>query len=149
MSLINLIDAELAFGMFPLLDRANFTLLAGEHVGLIGRNGTGKSSLLQVIAGAQQLDSGEVQRAQSLSVVHVEQEPLLPAALTLRESLAVRGGLDAIEDESAGGSKRDSMNSCIGLDSKAALPISNSPPAESASARRWRWPLRSNRACCC
>ncbi len=99
MSLINLIDAELAFGLFPLLDRANFTLLASERVGLIGRNGTGKSSLLQVIAGRQQLDSGELQRSQGLSIVHVEQEPVLPAAPSLRESLAIRGELEAIEDD--------------------------------------------------
>ena len=99
MSLVNIIDAELAFGLFPLLDRANFTLLAGEHLGLIGRNGTGKSSLLQVIAGRQQLDSGEVQRGQGLSVVHVEQEPQLPAAPCLRESLAIRGAIDHIEDD--------------------------------------------------
>ena len=99
MSLLNLIDAELAFGLYPLLDRANFTLLAGERVGLIGRNGTGKSSLLQVIAGRQLLDSGEIQRAQSLIIVHVEQEPILPAAASLRESLAIRGGLTAIDDD--------------------------------------------------
>lgn len=99
MSLINLIDGELAFGLLPLLDRANLTVLAGEHLGLIGRNGTGKSSLLQVIAGAQQLDSGELQRASGLGIVQVQQEPQLPAAATLRDSLALHGDFEAIEDD--------------------------------------------------
>ena len=101
MSLLNIIDAELAFGLCPLLDRANFTLLAAERIGLIGRNGTGKSSLLQVIAARQQLDSGEVQRGQGLTIVHVEQEPLLPAAASLRDSLTIRGGLESIMDDRA------------------------------------------------
>ena len=48
-------DAELAFGLTPLLDRANLTVQPGERIGLIGRNGTGKSSLLNVIAGRAEL----------------------------------------------------------------------------------------------
>ena len=51
MSLVMLKDAELAFGLHPLLDRANFAVAEGERIGLIGRNGTGKSALLEVIAG--------------------------------------------------------------------------------------------------
>ena len=49
MAIITLVDAQLAFGRFPMLDHAEFSLEAGEKVGLIGRNGTGKSSLLQVL----------------------------------------------------------------------------------------------------
>ncbi len=51
MPLLTLRNAELAFGLHPLLDRANFAIEERERVGLIGRNGTGKSSLLKVIAG--------------------------------------------------------------------------------------------------
>jgi len=58
---------------------------AGERVGLIGRNGTGKSSLLGVIAGAVTLDDGELRKADGLRVVRVEQEPQLPSVLTLGE----------------------------------------------------------------
>ena len=50
MALVSLIAAELAFGLHPLLDRADLTVQDGERIGLIGRNGTGKSSLLQAIA---------------------------------------------------------------------------------------------------
>jgi len=93
MPLVTLQDAELAFGLHPLLDRAALAVDAGERIGLIGRNGTGKSSLLNVIAGRTLLDDGQLKRTAGLRVVLVEQEPVLPAAPTLRESLALRGGL--------------------------------------------------------
>src|SRR5262249_55057386 len=91
MSLITLIDSHLAYGDRPLLDGAQLTVREGERVGLIGRNGTGKSTLLRVIAGLTRLDEGEVQRRDSLSIAFVEQEPELPDAPTLRESLLQRG----------------------------------------------------------
>jgi len=59
----------------------------GERVGLIGRNGTGKSTLLKIIAGTLQMDDGELQRRDGLRVAYIEQEPLLPAAPTIGESL--------------------------------------------------------------
>lgn len=99
MTLIALKDAELAFGLTPLLDRANLAIADGERIGLIGRNGTGKSSLLSVLAGSLALDDGEVARKPGLRVASVEQEPELPAAATLRESLTARGDLAAIDDE--------------------------------------------------
>jgi ABC transport system ATP-binding/permease protein len=99
LTLIALKDAELAFGLTPLLDRANLAIADGERIGLIGRNGTGKSSLLAVLAGSLQLDDGEVARKPGLRVTLVEQEPELPAAPTLRESLLLRGGLLRIPDE--------------------------------------------------
>jgi ABC transport system ATP-binding/permease protein len=99
MPLLNLLDAELAFGAHPLLDRAEFSVEAGERIGLIGRNGTGKSSLLEIIAGRISLDDGILQKSGGLRIVAVRQEPALPAAPTLRESLAAWAGLDAIEDD--------------------------------------------------
>jgi ATP-binding cassette subfamily F protein uup len=95
MPLLTLRDAELAFGLQPLLDRAALAVDEREHIGLIGRNGTGKSSLLQVIHGALHLDDGELARRDGLRTVLVEQEPTLPAASTIRESLSVRGNLHA------------------------------------------------------
>ena len=95
MSLITLLDGHLAYGDKPLLDGARFAMQAGERVGLIGRNGTGKSTLLKVIAGSLHLDDGELQRRDGLRIAFVEQEPEMPVAETLRDSLlalaAVRG----------------------------------------------------------
>jgi ATP-binding cassette subfamily F protein uup len=101
MSLLCLIEAELAFGLQPLLDRAALTVLAGERIGLIGRNGTGKSTLLRAIAGDLPLDAGEIRRVDGLRVVLVEQEPVLPPAASLRESLIARGRIEHIADERA------------------------------------------------
>jgi ATP-binding cassette subfamily F protein uup len=99
MTLLTVTGAELAFGMHPLLDQAGLTVLPGERIGLIGRNGSGKSSLLAVLAGRQSLDGGLVQIRDGLRIVHIEQEPELPDAPTLRESLVERGALEDMHDE--------------------------------------------------
>jgi len=72
---------------------------AGERVGLIGRNGTGKSSLMHVLAGRDKLDDGILTRQDGLVSVYLEQEPNLPEAATLRESLLARGRFEDIADE--------------------------------------------------
>jgi ATP-binding cassette subfamily F protein uup len=94
MSLITLLDSHLAYGDRPLLDGAQLAVRSAERVGLIGRNGTGKSTLLRVIAGLTQLDDGEVQRRDGLRITFVEQEPELPPSPTLRESLLARAALE-------------------------------------------------------
>ena len=99
MLLLTLSDAALAYGELPLLDRAAFAMEAGERIGLIGRNGTGKSSLLAVIVGTAALDDGELRKRDGLAVVLVEQEPKLPHAATLHASLLLRGHIPAIHDE--------------------------------------------------
>ncbi|HWJ04261.1 MAG TPA: ATP-binding cassette domain-containing protein [Steroidobacteraceae bacterium] len=101
MSLLTITGAELAFGTHPLLDRADLSIEPGERIGLIGRNGTGKSSLLDVITGRASLDAGEMQRSAGLRVVAVRQEPELEPMPTLRESLALNCDLDSIDDERA------------------------------------------------
>lgn len=96
MPLLTLLDAQLAYGDFPLLDRAAFSMESGERIGLIGRNGTGKSSLLSVITGAAALDDGELRKSDSTRIAFVEQEPKLPHAPTLRASLLLRGHIPSI-----------------------------------------------------
>ncbi|MGJ7505585.1 ATP-binding cassette domain-containing protein [Variovorax sp. ZT5P49] len=77
MALITLLDAQLAFGHVPLLDHADFSLLESERIGLIGRNGAGKSSLLKILGGLEKTDDGTLQLQQNLRVAYVAQEPLL------------------------------------------------------------------------
>jgi len=86
MALITLTDAKLAFGHHPLLDRTNFALEASERVGLIGRNGTGKSSLLKILAGIEKLDDGLTQVQQELRIAYVAQEPILKSDNTIFEA---------------------------------------------------------------
>ena len=62
MPLLTLADGQLSYGELPLLDRASFAMETGERIGLIGRNGTGKSSLLGIIAGTVVLDDGELRK---------------------------------------------------------------------------------------
>jgi ATP-binding cassette subfamily F protein uup len=86
MALITLLGAQLAFGHVPLLDHADFALETAERVGLIGRNGSGKSSLLRILAGVEKPDDGVLQFQQGPRIAHVAQEPLLDADSTVFEA---------------------------------------------------------------
>jgi len=88
MPFITLNNASLAFGHHALLDHAAFQLDAGERVGLIGRNGAGKSSLLKAISGTIKLDDGNVWRAPNARVVYVPQEPELDTTHSVFEAVA-------------------------------------------------------------
>ncbi|RRH88560.1 ATP-binding cassette domain-containing protein [Variovorax beijingensis] len=77
MALITLLNAQLAFGHVPLLDHADFSLLESERIGLIGRNGAGKSSLLKILGGLEKTDDGTLQLQQNLRIAFVAQEPQL------------------------------------------------------------------------
>ncbi len=88
MSVISLSNAQLAYGHVALLDHAEFSLEAGERVGLIGRNGTGKSSLLKVIAGEARLDDGLLTLQQGLRIAYVEQEPAFDTSRSVFDAVA-------------------------------------------------------------
>jgi len=93
--LITLAQASLAFGDAALLDHADLTLDAGERVALIGRNGSGKTSLLKLIAGTQAPDDGSVWRAPNLRIAFVPQEPQLEPEHTVYQSVA--SGVGALQ----------------------------------------------------
>lgn len=88
MPYIILDKASLAFGHVALLDHADFQLDEGERVGLIGRNGTGKSSLLKVLAGQAHLDDGTLWSQSTARICYVSQEPVLDAKATVFEEVA-------------------------------------------------------------
>ena len=106
MAVLSLSDAHLAFGHVALLDGAAFSLEAGERIGLIGRNGTGKSSLLKIVAGLEKLDDGLLQLTQGLRIRYVPQEPVFDVAGTVfdavgegvAEARAVRDAYEAHEE---------------------------------------------------
>lgn len=78
MTLLKFTDVSLAFGVTPLLDQVSWQISRGERVCIIGRNGTGKSSLLKLVKGEQRPDDGEIWRAPTLKIGELPQE--LPPA---------------------------------------------------------------------
>jgi ATP-binding cassette subfamily F protein uup len=115
MALITLLDAQLAFGHVALLDHAGFSLETSERVGLIGRNGTGKSSMLKILAGLEKPDDGSLQVQSGTRISYVAQEPALDANATI--FIAVRAGLERviglIEEYCLGHGDLDAMQSEI------------------------------------
>ncbi|MEO8124328.1 MAG: ATP-binding cassette domain-containing protein [Burkholderiales bacterium] len=79
MAVLSLSNAHLAYGHVALLDGAAFSLEDGERLGLIGRNGAGKSSLLKIVAGIERADDGLLQLTQGLRIRYVPQEPAFDA----------------------------------------------------------------------
>ncbi len=88
MPLVQLAQASLAYGHVPLLDKVDLVIETGERIGLIGRNGTGKSSLLKILAGQSDTDDGTVWRAPGLKVASVPQEPVFEPGATVYEAVA-------------------------------------------------------------
>ncbi|MDP9045620.1 MAG: ATP-binding cassette domain-containing protein [Pseudomonadota bacterium] len=88
MAVLSLSNAHLAFGHVALLDNAGFALEAGERLGLIGRNGAGKSSLLKIIAGLEKLDDGLLQMTQNIRICYVPQEPVFEPGHSVFEAVA-------------------------------------------------------------
>jgi len=96
---LQLSGVSLAYGHVPLLDHADLVLEAGERVGLIGRNGTGKSSLLRLVAGVAAPDDGKVWLAPGAKVASVEQEPTFTPGQTVVEAVASSLAPGALDDE--------------------------------------------------
>jgi ATP-binding cassette subfamily F protein uup len=88
MPLIKLSNTNIAFGVHKLLNNAELQLDTGERVGLLGRNGEGKSTLLNIIAGELQVDSGEVWLQPELRLAKLEQAPQLQGEQTVYDAVA-------------------------------------------------------------
>jgi ATP-binding cassette subfamily F protein uup len=96
MDLVRIIDAQLSYGLTPLLDRAEFKISAGERVCIVGRNGAGKSTLMQVVQGTIPLDSGEINRVNGIKIARLEQDPPKNISATVYDYIA--GGLPEVAE---------------------------------------------------
>jgi ATP-binding cassette subfamily F protein uup len=117
MALITLSNAHLAFGHVALLDGADLSLEPGERLGLIGRNGAGKSSLLKILAGLEKADDGLLQLQQGLRRFYVPQEPAFAAGASVfdvvSEGIAEAKALRARYEAHAEGEDLDALQTRI------------------------------------
>jgi len=117
MAVLSLSNAHLAFGHVALLDGAAFSLESGERLGLIGRNGAGKSSLLKIVAGLEKPDDGLLQLTQGLRICYVPQEPLFDAAASVfdvvSEGVAEAKSVRSAYEEHAPGVDLDALQTRI------------------------------------
>ncbi|MFT5260431.1 MAG: ATP-binding cassette subfamily F protein uup [Cryomorphaceae bacterium] len=88
MALLSIKDLSIAFGIHRLLDNASLSINSGERIGLLGRNGEGKSTLLKIISGAIPYDSGELQGLADITVAKLDQAPNLQSMQSVFEVVA-------------------------------------------------------------
>lgn len=88
MELIRISQGELAFGEDSILDKADLTVKTGERVCLVGRNGAGKSSLLKVLNGMQNLDDGQLLMSNNVKLAMLEQDPPESCDMTVFDYVA-------------------------------------------------------------
>nr|MDP2190721.1 ATP-binding cassette domain-containing protein [Rhodoferax sp.] len=115
MALITFLNAQLAYGHVALLDHTDFALETGERVGLIGRNGTGKSSFLKILGGLEKADDGSLQLQQNLRLAYVAQEPVLDqnATVFVAASAGISEVIALIDQYCEGVGDLDALQSAI------------------------------------
>lgn len=96
MNLISLNGVSLKYGIHPLLDKAELYVEEGDRLAIVGRNGSGKTSLMKIIAGIIPADSGLVERAKQISVAYLPQE--VPTDLSGTVYATVASGLGEAGD---------------------------------------------------
>lgn len=113
-NLINLEQVSKSFGIKPLLDSVSLGVEEGERIGVVGLNGGGKTTMLEVLAGLEEPDSGRVSRVGGLRMAVVTQRGVLPAGSTVGD--VVLGPLGVAEHEWAGDARIRSVLAGIGID---------------------------------
>ena len=88
MNILSVENASFTVGHVALLDKTSFQLDSGEKIGLIGRNGAGKSSFLKILAGVQKLDDGQIIVQNNLKIVYVPQESFFDKEATVFDTVA-------------------------------------------------------------
>ena len=101
MPLIALDSISLAFGHLPLLEHATFRIDRGERVSIVGRNGSGKSSLLRLVSGEQPPDTGAVTREPGIHVARLEQDVPVVAEGKVIGAIGVSGVMSAQDEQVA------------------------------------------------
>ncbi|MFC9996013.1 ABC-F family ATP-binding cassette domain-containing protein [Nocardia sp. NPDC127526] len=97
-NLINLEAVNKSFGIKPLLDNVSLGVQEGERIGVVGLNGGGKTTLLEVLTGLEQPDSGRVSRVGGLRMAVVTQRGVLPEGATVGEVVLAGLAADAMTD---------------------------------------------------
>ena len=121
MALLRLSDAELHFGTHVLLDKLNLTISKGERLGLLGRNGVGKTTLFKVLTGEQQLDDGERWIDHAIKLSRLEQELPIEGMTSVFDWVA--GGLSELGDLLVQYRSLLSSDSSAALDELAAVQL--------------------------
>ena len=123
MPLVTLTDVSLAFGHLPLFEHADLRIDAGERLALIGRNGSGKSSLLKVISGELPADSGSVWRAPGLRIARLDQE-----VSALARAISMPGADRTVFDEISDG--LGALGDLVAAYHHAAIAVAEQPGDE-------------------
>ena len=121
MALLRLSDAELHFGTHVLLDKLNLTISKGERLGLLGRNGVGKTTLFKVLTVEQQLDDGERWIDPAIKLSRLEQELPIEGMTSVFDWVA--GGLSELGDLLVQYRSLLSSDSSAALDELAAVQL--------------------------
>ena len=96
-NLINCEDVSLSYGLKPLLDHVSLGINETDRIGIVGLNGGGKTTLLEILTGLQEPDSGRVSRRSNLRFAVVTQRSPLPPGDTVGEAILASQGLDSYE----------------------------------------------------
>lgn len=94
---INCEDVSLSYGLKPLLDHVSLGINETDRIGIVGLNGGGKTTLLEILTGLQEPDSGRVSRRSNLRFAVVTQRSPLPPGATVGEAILASQGLDSYE----------------------------------------------------
>ena len=88
MSILNVEHLTHGFGDRAIFDDVSFRLLKGEHIGLVGANGEGKSTFMNIIIGKLMPDAGNIEWAKNVNVGYLDQHAVLKSGMTIRDVLA-------------------------------------------------------------
>lgn len=123
-NLVNLEAVHKSFGVRALLDGVSLGIARGERVGVVGLNGGGKTTLLEVLAGIEPPDAGRVSRARKLRLAVVTQRTTLPDGSTIRQAVLDPLGVTAVHEWASDASTRAVLDglgiTALGLDTPVA-----------------------------